>query len=137
MDVVYTNYLKSSSFGEWIKSDSYAKSHRGQYACRYSNSAPWENHFDLHLAQNIYYLKSRDSKIQITFDITNIANLINKKWGTYYVADYNVSPLKVTKLTDDGNGNKIPTYAWNGGDKVYVSDIYSRWHAQIGLKIIF
>ena len=135
--MTFTSEDDRASFGEWIKSDSYAENHRGQYACRYSNSAPWENHFDLHLAQNIYYLKSRDSKIQITFDITNIANLINKKWGTYYVADYNVSPLKVTKLTDDGNGNKIPTYAWNGGDKVYVSDIYSRWHAQIGLKIIF
>jgi hypothetical protein len=123
-------------YGDWIESDSYAKEHKGQYASRYSNSAPWENHFDLHIDQNVYYLKEKDSKIQITFDLINLGNLLNKEWGTYYTSDYNVSPLKVTKL-NDSNGNKIPVYSWNNDDKLYKSSFYSRWHAQIGLRIIF
>ena len=36
-------------FDEWIEGDSYAKKHRGAYAMRNSNSAPWENRVDLHV----------------------------------------------------------------------------------------
>lgn len=125
-----------TSFGNWIESDKYAKDHQGQYAVRYSNSAPWENHFDLHLAEDFYYLKSKTNKITLSFDITNIGNMINKKWGAVYSYDYNVSPLKVTKLTANSAGNYIPTYSYQD-DKVAKSDFYSRWHLQIGLKVTF
>ncbi|MDD2797477.1 MAG: TonB-dependent receptor [Bacteroidales bacterium] len=125
-----------TKFGSWIESDSYAKNHRGEYAPRYSNSAPWENHFDLHLAEDFFYRKNRSEKISLTFDIVNFGNLINKKWGAVYGSDYNISPLKVTALTADANGNQVPTYSFQA-DEVYKSDFLSRWHGQVGLKITF
>jgi outer membrane receptor for ferrienterochelin and colicin len=125
-----------TKFGSWIVSDSYAKDHRGQYAPRYSNSAPWENHFDLHLAEDFFYLKNKSEKISLTFDIINFNNLLNKNWGAVYGSDYNVSPLKVTKLTADANGNQVPTYSYQD-DKVFKSDFLSRWHGQIGLRVTF
>ena len=45
---------------------------------RNSNSAPWENRVDLHVAQDIFVLKDRGSKFQVTFDVTNFANMLNK-----------------------------------------------------------
>ena len=125
-----------TSFGNWIENDKYAKNHRGQYAERYSNSAPWENHFDLHLAEDFYYLKEKSNKISLSFDIINFGNMVNKEWGSVYSSDYNVSPLKVTKLTANSNGDYIPTYSYQD-DKVYKSDFLSRWHLQVGLKVTF
>jgi len=125
-----------TSFGNWIKDDSYASENRGQYADRNSNCSPWENHFDFHIAEDFYYLKEKGSKISLTFDIINVANMLNKEWGSYYVSDYNVTPLKVTALTADTDGNMTPTYSYVD-DKVAKSNTESRWHAQIGLKVTF
>jgi len=134
--MTFTTAADRTSFGSWIESDSYAKDHRGQYAKRYSNSAPWENHFDLHFAENFYYLKGKSEKVELTFDIINFGNMLNKKWGAVYGSDYNVQPLKVTALTTNSNGDKIPTYSYQD-DKVYKSDFSSRWHLQVGLKVTF
>ncbi len=123
-----------TKYGAWVEADSYASENRGQYASRYSNTAPWENHFDLHIAEEFYYNKA--NKVALTFDIMNLGNLINKEWGAVYATDYNVSPLKVTALNTDANGNKIPTYSFQD-DKVYKSDFLSRWNAQIGLRVTF
>jgi len=125
-----------TSFESWIEGDSYAKNNRGQYAKRYSNSAPWENHFDLHFAEDFFYLKGKSEKIELTFDVINFGNMLNKNWGTVYGSDYNVQPLKVTALTTNSNGDKIPTYSYQD-DKVYSSDFSSRWHLQVGLKVTF
>ncbi|MDP2724124.1 MAG: carboxypeptidase regulatory-like domain-containing protein [Bacteroidales bacterium] len=125
-----------TSYGNWIEGDKYAKDNRGQYAERYSNSAPWESHFDLHLAEDFYYAKEKGGKISLTFDILNVGNLINKDWGASYSSYYNVQILKVTALTTDADGNKIPTYSFQGSE-VTKSDIFSRWHAQIGLRVTF
>ncbi|MBN2639085.1 MAG: TonB-dependent receptor [Bacteroidales bacterium] len=124
-----------TNFGSWIASDKYAKDHRGQYAVRNSNMAPWENHVDLHFAEDFYYLDGKDNKISLTFDVLNIGNLINHKWGTSYSSAYNEQILKVTAL-NNVNGNMIPTYSFQG-NSVSKSDIFSRWHAQIGLRFTF
>jgi len=133
MDMTTTDKM---AFEHWINNDNYAKDNRGQYAERYSNSAPWENHLDLHLAEDFSYLKGKDGKVSLTLDILNVGNLLNKNWGANYTSYYNVPILKVTALTDDGSGNKVPTYSFQGSE-VSKSDIFSRWHAQIGLRVTF
>ena len=134
--MTFASEADRTKYGSWIEGDKYAQDHRGQYAERYSNSAPWENHFDLHLAEDFYYLKGKDGKVSFTFDILNFSNLLNKKWGANYSSYYNVNILKETALTDDGSGNKVPTYSFQGSE-VTKSDIFSRWHAQIGLRVTF
>lgn len=124
-----------TSFETWIEGDKYASTHRGQYAPRNSNSAPWENHFDLHLAEDLFYNKT-GGKITLSLDILNVGNLVNHDWGTSYASAYNITPLKVTKLTADANGDYIPTYSYLGYD-VSKSDFYSRWNMQVGLKVTF
>lgn len=122
-------------FAEWIANDKYAKNHRGQYAERNSNMSPWENHFDLHIAQDFFYLKERGSKVQLTFDITNVANMLNHDWGTYYSGGYNNNILTVAGLDKEGD-NRVAKYSFLGYGPS-ISDVYSRWHAQIGLKVTF
>ncbi|WP_068704655.1 TonB-dependent receptor [Paludibacter jiangxiensis] len=134
--MTFASAADRTSFGNWIEGDSYAKNHRGQYAERYSNSAPWENHFDLHFAESFYYLKGKSNKIELSLDIINFGNMLNKEWGAVYGSDYTVQPLKVTAMTKNANGDYVPTYSYQD-DKVYKSSFSSRWHMQVGLKVTF
>ena len=110
------------AFTEWVNNDDYAKNHRGQYAERNSNLSNWEHEIDLHLAQTIYNAQGL-GKLEFTFDIINFANMLNKKWGASYSSAYNLSPLTVVSLSTDAKINK--------------SDISSRWHAQVGIRLTF
>lgn len=124
-----------AKFGAFINGDKYAKFHKGQYADRNSNVGKWENRVDLHFAENIFYLKNRGSKIQLTLDILNFANLLNKKWGTYYGSLYNLQVLKVSNVVN-ANGVATPTFGYNN-PSIYANNISSRWHMQVGCKITF
>lgn len=119
------------AFEKWIEEDDYAKNHRGEYAKRNSNLSPWENEVDLHVAQNIYNIKGI-GKFQITFDVMNFANMLNKHWGAHYGNAYNLSPLTLTTIKD-GAG----VYQFNTNSKPVASDTGSRWHAQVGFRLEF
>ena len=125
-----------ASFEQWISGDNYAKNHRGQYAERNSNLSKWEHEIDLHLAQTIYNVKGL-GKLEFTFDIINFANMLNKKWGASYSGTYNVSPLRVATMYKGSDGNYTPGYMYNSNNEVQKSDIASRWHAQVGVRLSF
>lgn len=124
-------------FREFLANDSYAKNHRGEYAERNGNIAPFEHQLDLHLAQSIFALRERGSKIMLTFDVLNFANMLNKKWGAVYSSSYNVTPLNCTKTEKVAEGVYRANYTWNGYTEPTKNAIFSRWHAQVGVKLIF
>ena len=126
-----------AAFNDFIQNDGYAKNHRGQYAERYGCVAPFESRVDLHLAESFFALKQRGSKIMLTFDVLNFANMLNKKWGASYPSTYNVTPLNFTGMDKTAEGAYAAKYTWNGYTKPNKANISSRWHAQIGVKVIF
>ena len=126
-----------AKFEDFIVHDSYAKNHRGQYAERNSNLAPFEHQIDLHVSQSIFYLKERGSKVMLTFDVLNFANMLNKKWGAHWGNVNSVTPLNNTALVNKGGGIYVARYTWNGYTEPTKTDISSRWHAQVGVKVIF
>ena len=134
--MTFTSETDRTAFLNWIENDSYAKNHRGQYAVRYSNSAPWENHIDLHFAEDFFYLKGSSNKVELSFDIINFGNMLDKNWGAVYAQTYNVSPLKEVNMTANSNGDYVPTYSYQS-QSVTKSDFLSRWHMQVGLKVTF
>lgn len=122
-----------AAFERWIESDSYAKNHRGQYAERNSNLTDWEHEVNLHFGQAIH-LKNY-VKAEFTLDIINFANCLNKKWGAQYGSVYNYSPLYLSSITTV-NGQKVPVFQYNE-TTLTKSDIYSRWHMQLGFRLTF
>lgn len=136
-NVVATADEQKAQFEKWIESDSYASKHRGQYAERNSHLTPWENRFDLHISQDFYYLKERGSKVELVFDILNVANLLNKNWGTTYGSVYNINKLQVQGVEDGATPDtKVASFQYFDNTP-FVSDVASRWHAQIGLRVTF
>ena len=122
-------------FDEWIEGDSYAKKHRGAYAMRNSNSALWEN--SGRPACGAGYLRAERPWQQIPGDIRRyeLANMLNKKWGTTYTAAYNVMPLQVIGSKKGEDGNYTNTYAYNSRNTITKNDVLSRWHARSVLNI--
>lgn len=133
-NVTMTAAQNQEAFEKWIEGDKYAKNHRGQFAERNSNLTHWQNSIDLHIAQDIYFWKQKGAKVQVTFDVLNFANMLNKKWGYVYSAPYSINPISVT--TDKNSGTQ--SYTFNSGtSSVTKADISSRWHAQVGVRVVF
>ena len=132
----FSSKTDKAKFKSWIENDDYASEHRGEFAERNSNIAPWENQFDLHFAQDFFYLKNRGSKISLVFDILNVANLLNHDWGTSYSSAVSQQILKVDAIKDDAAGNKYGVFSFSG-QTPQINNIASRWHMQIGMRVTF
>ena len=132
----FSSKADKAKFKDWIENDEYASEHRGEFAERNSNLAPWENQFDLHIAQDFFYLKNRGSKISLVFDILNVANLLNHDWGTSYSSTTACQILKVDAVKDDKAGNKYGVFSY-AGQGMQINNIASRWHMQLGLRVTF
>lgn len=138
-NIIMTAEQSREAFRQWILNDNYAKDHRGQFAERNSNLTNWEHEINLHVAQDIFYLKERGSKIQVTFDVINFANMLNKKWGANYYLPYNLTPVTVAKSSQkNADGILVPEYTYKDTSNVLSkNDISSRWHCQVGVRLTF
>ena len=127
----------------FISRDKYLRSHRGKYAERNAARSPFQNEFDFRLLQEFKVNAGKSTnKFQLSFDILNIGNLINRKWG-HSIFDTNQQfPLINYKGLAPGVGSTTPTFTYDGtgqtnGHAYLLSDFNSRWRGQIGLRYIF
>jgi len=128
--MVFADETNKAAFSTWINTNK--DNSKGDYIKRYAGRLPFENHIDLHVAQNLYInVGKRRNTIQLNLDIMNITNLLNHRWGCYNNSSNkygNITPLSYRsgeyKFTDPGRLHKA-------------DDIASRWHAQIGIRYIF
>ena len=142
--VTYTADMQKAAMKAWIAGDSYLRNHRGQYFDRFGDNEQFEHHFDFHFAQTYKFrVGSMMHSLQLTFNIQNLANLFNEKWGHYQSTG---SSVYYSPVTYSGNGQFqfLHGYAMKDGkpeqtsyDMRSYSDYYSRWRAQIGLKYTF
>jgi hypothetical protein len=126
-----------AAYGAFIESEKALRDNRGRYLPRNAMQAPFEHHLDLHIAQDFYFGKQTERKLQLTLDVTNLGNLLCKDWGAYYyLNNWRLSPLEVYDTESTANGDKVAKYRYIGS-KVSKNDILSRWHMQIGVRVIF
>ena len=81
-NVIATPAEQWAALDAFINSSDYLRERRGQYAERNGARAPWSSILDLKLLQDVYF-QSGDSKhtLQLSLDIFNFSNLLNKDWG--------------------------------------------------------
>lgn len=120
---------------KWIEGNDELRKSKGTHIKRNQMTLPFEHHFDFHFAQDFFFdIAGQRNTIQLNFDIINVGNLLNKKWGMYYQTNsgYDLTPL-TTKIGTNG-----ATYQFYDPGEMYTNtNITSRWHAQVGLKYIF
>ncbi|WP_457095707.1 TonB-dependent receptor [Lysobacter sp. P5_B9] len=148
-DVVFGSAAEEAAFWNFVSHNDYLMQHQGQVAERNAAQGPWVNQFDLHLSQEFPgFMKGH--KAELSFDILNFGNLLNKDWGQIEevafpsmrgIVEYGGicgaggAPLTGTCV---GNAGKY-VYRWNGADNLTIYDDkgISRWSAQVSFRYKF
>ena len=134
--MLWADDKSAAAFNDYIKADKYLSAHRGQFAERNSHSLPFVNRLDLHFAQSFYFSKRSDRRIELSLDILNLSNLISRSWGLVHrTSNWTLSPVSVSELREVDGGYR-PVYKFNGAQYT-VDDVMSRWHMQLGVRVVF
>ncbi|PRP67509.1 TonB-dependent receptor [Nonlabens agnitus] len=141
---IFTPADQYAALDAFIENDEYLRSRRGQYAERNGSRASWNHSIDLKVLQDfsIYTGANKDKRntLQLSVDIFNVANLINKDWGEItQVPNFNEVELIRTE-----SGGPNPTFTFdpsiNNNNVEQIDDFgtrSSRWQMQIGARYIF
>jgi hypothetical protein len=146
---------QADAFWTYVNQDKYLSKHKGEYAERNGAFYPWLHRFDLKILQDFTVnVKDKKNTLEVSWDILNVGNLLNSKWGirkrvinsgsllTLKTKTVGVSPnqLTVPDLTADGKpqfqmvevNNQLSTTTFEN-----VVTTSSTWGLQIGLRYIF
>lgn len=127
---------QKDAFIKWIDGNKDIRETKGDHIKRNQLVMPFEHHFDFHIAQNFFMnVAGRRHTLQVNFDILNVGNLFNKKWGVYHQTSTGYDLTPVTAST--GKDGQFTYQFRDPGDMYTNTAITSRWQAQIGLRYIF
>jgi hypothetical protein len=126
----------------FIEGDKYLSAHRGEYAERNAARLSFSHQFDFRILQDIKVdIAGTGNKLQLSLDILNVGNLINRKWGeNRYLSNQQFSLITFKGLASSTSSTPTFNYAPTGmtnGEAYSVADISSRWRMQIGLRYVF
>jgi hypothetical protein len=121
----------------FIQNDKYLNSRRGKYAERNGARMPWEHQFDVRIMQDLGTMfKGSKNALQISLDVINVGNLVNKDWGRSYFVTNNASTLVTYNYNAATSGGY--TFRAPADNLAYqVSPFASRWQAQVGVRYLF
>lgn len=132
---------QAQDFDTFISNDDYLNSRRGQFAERNGGRTPWNNQLDIRFMHDFNFkVGSKMNKIQVTFDIINLTNLLNKDWGLVYFVPNTRNGSVNTGLTANRGANAFaePTFNFTKPTATYSVDQFSsRWQGQAGVRYIF
>lgn len=126
----------------FIEDDPYLSTRRGQYAEKNASWSPFTSFLDLAIRQDFgIEAGGKWHKLQVSFDIFNLANLINPSWGVRYSipGDFNNYYLYTFEKYDADGTTPLFSYTEEGTglDALNISDFSSRWRMRLGLRYIF
>jgi hypothetical protein len=110
---------------------------RGRIVQRNACREPWNNRIDLRIAQTVPSV--RGHAVEITLDIFNFANMLNRKWGREerISGSNQLDPLLRVRSTTPVNG-RVEMDPFGAGRSVFVTqDLNSRYQIQLGARYAF
>lgn len=136
--------VQKAALNNYIQNDEYLRNRRGQYAERNGSRLPFTNIVDLKIAQDFNIMVAgKRYQFQLTYDVFNLGNLLNRDWGRQYFQSNDQFSLvqfagykSATDLTPTYRFNPNVTTAW--GVSTSTNAAYAaRWISQIGLRFTF
>jgi len=121
----------------FINKDEYLSKNKGKFAERNGARSASDKQIDLRIAQQIGNIMGHG--VELTFDVTNFANLLNRDWGWVRLASSEVRLLNFHSIqTTAGPNAGKPRYRWTlVSDPKIASNTLSRWTAQFGFRYKF
>ncbi len=131
-----------NNLNAFIEDDPHLSERRGQYAEKNAGRAPWANFLDFAIRQDLgMKIGEKTHSFQLSFDVFNLANLLNKDWGTRYQipGDFNNYELLNFEGFDADGTTPLYTYreTGTGKDTYDIAGFTSRWRARLGIRYIF
>lgn len=161
----FTAAEQQAAFEAFLNSDKYLKEFKGQYVQRNNGLLPWYNRWDFKFLQDFSInAGGRKHTLQLSLDILNVGNLLNKDWGILKTLNLgNSYAYGVVKRAENyvlgSNGqwspraiavdaNGVPSYQMTprlvNGEYVLPTTPYqnvfsssSTWGMQLGIRYIF
>lgn len=138
---------QAAAFDAFIDNSKYLSSRRGNFTQRNAAFTPWNNQLDFRFAQDFKFGSGKHKQvITFTYDIVNLTNLLNKKWGQYYFSANTFNSTQSIGLTPAKGGTPsfgnaattYPKYTFADPGLPYSVDLFaSRWQMQFGLRYAF
>jgi hypothetical protein len=134
---------QAAAFDAFIDKNSYLSSRRGDFTQRNAAFTPWNNQLDFRFTQDFKFGGKHKQMITFTYDIINLTNLLNKKWGQYYFSANTFNSTSSIGLTPAKNGTPTfanaattyPKYTFQDPGVPYSVDLFaSRWQMQFGIR---
>ncbi len=145
-----------ADFQAYAAANKYLQKNAGKVAQRNGDRLPFENHFDLRIAQD-FMVKSH--KLQVFFDVVNLGALLQQDAGRSYGNGDGFFPQTSTLFTVINSGAQkrdgvtvatpttaAPVFQFNINNFTKIGETYrpysvstftSRWSSQIGLRYSF
>ena len=131
-------------FMDYVHASDYLKNRQGKYAEPYSVYSPWVHRVDFSYKHDfVVNVGKTINKLQLSFDVKNVMNLFNSKWGVakYLNPEIGSDPriLKYEGVDADGVATFSTPASINGDTKTFTSSysLGQTWYASIGIKYIF
>ncbi len=136
-NVTMTAAQQWSALNEFIESDDYLSENRGDYVERNGARLDFQHNFDLKIMQDFYV---NNHKLQISLDVFNVGNMLNKNWGEKRYVSYDTFALvDFIGFEDDGTTPQFQ-FTTPSSEVGSIDDsgiLSSRWQAQLGIRYIF
>lgn len=137
--VRHTAAAQAAAFDLYVSKDRYLNSRKGSYTERNQSNTPWEHIVDMRLAQDFYITVGENKHtLQLTFDVFNFTNLINKDWGKQYsVSNQAYSVIQAVNRTSGPVASRGKGYNYTPGSVPWNLSFASRFQGQIGVRYSF
>lgn len=144
-NMVESAAAQAQAFNTYIDGNKYLSSRRGQFTERNAGRTPWNNDLDFHFSHDfgIVVNKSHQTKntITLSWDIINLTNLLDRKWGLVYFSPNTYNSMSSVGLVPyiparTAGGYPIFTFV-NPGRPYSIDYASSRWQMQLGLRYSF
>lgn len=135
--VRFTAAQQAEAFQAFIDGDKYLSKRRGQYTERNAASTPWEHVVDMRIAQDFFVGRGQNRHtLQVTFDVFNFTNLLNRGWGRQYFVTNQAYSL-LTTVTRGTGPAQVKGYTFNVGQEPWNPSFASRFQGQLGIRYSF
>ncbi len=146
--VTYTPAEQRAALETYIQNDKYLNNKRGEFANRNGSRLPFTHIFDFKIAQDVNVRVGKERyQFQISYDIFNASNLVNRDWGrNYFLANDQYAIISFAGYATVNGVANTPQYRFNPVNNTRpfynvstsVVPAYSaRWISQLGLRFNF
>ncbi|NLA63780.1 MAG: TonB-dependent receptor, partial [Bacteroidales bacterium] len=131
-------------FMDYVHASDYLKNQQGKYAEPYSLYSPWVHRVDFSYKHDfVVNVGKTINKLQLSFDVKNVMNLFNNKWGVAKYLNQDIGSeariLKYEGVDGDGVATFSTPASINGDTKTFTPSysLGQTWYASIGVKYVF